>query len=104
MELHPNDHTKFKCQWFDPQEDPRDDKFFKCGEPAKHEIKVHGGVTKAFVFLCDFHKAQVNDEFARRRSSGEVARPERSAAVTVRVDSAQHLAERDQQRRLGNTG
>jgi hypothetical protein len=75
MELHPDDHNKFKCQWFDPQEDPREDKFYKCGAPAKHEIKVHGGVTKAFVFLCDEHKRVVNDEFAKRRQESAPPTP-----------------------------
>lgn len=92
MELHPDNQSKFKCQWFDPQEDPREDKFFKCGAPAKHEIKVHGGVTKAFVFLCDDHKAQVNDEFARRRSAQELH--------DTRTEIARQRAEQEQLRRI----
>lgn len=85
MELHPDNHDKFKCQWFDPQEDPREDKFFKCGQPAKHEIKVHGGVTKAFVFLCDEHKRVVNDEFAKRRleTGGSLPGPQSKPTVNV---------------------
>ena len=92
MELHPDSQSKFKCQWFDAQEDPRDDKFFKCGEPAKHEIKVHGGVTKAFVFLCDYHKSVVNDEFARRRAAQEIH--------DKRTEVARQRAEQEQLRRI----
>lgn len=92
MELHPTDHNKFKCQWFTPQEDPRDDKFFECGQPAHHKIKVHGGVTKAFVFLCDEHKTQVNNEFAKRRNASEI---EDSPSKLAR-----QRAEEDQLRRV----
>lgn len=53
------------CQWFDPQPDPRQDR--ECGLPARHKVKVIGGVTRAFVLLCEDHKTWVNNEFAARR-------------------------------------
>lgn len=55
------------CQWFTPQEDPRDDQAAMCGQPAEHRAKVLGGVTKALVYLCEDHMTQVSAAFAARR-------------------------------------
>lgn len=67
MKLRPVDQAGKTCQWFDLQEDPRDDAQFECGAPAMHKVKVIGGVTSALVYLCEEHKTHVNEEFARRR-------------------------------------
>lgn len=67
MRLKPEQAAGHTCQWFDAQPDPRDEAAFECGDPAEHKVKVHGAVTKAFVYLCEYHKTQVNEHFASLR-------------------------------------
>lgn len=67
MKLRPQDQAGKACQWFDMCEDPRDDADTECKAPAMHKVKVIGGVTSAFVFLCEDHKTHVNEQMAARR-------------------------------------
>lgn len=67
MRLRSADQAGKTCQWFDMQEDPRDDERTLCGAPAMHRVKVIGGVTSALVFLCEDHKTHVNEQMAARR-------------------------------------
>lgn len=55
------------CQWFDQQVNPKLDAAHECGAPAQYKVKVFGAHTKAFVFLCEDHQAEVNRRFAAQR-------------------------------------
>lgn len=68
MKLTPSDNPP-PCQWFDQQDNPRDDQAHECGAPASHKVKVMGAFTKAFVFLCDEHNKEVHRGFANRRAA-----------------------------------
>ncbi len=79
MRLKDEDRRGRQCQWFDLQEDPRDDETTLCGAPAMHRVKVIGGVTSALVYLCEDHKTHVNEQMAARRVAQQQAQQPRKA-------------------------
>lgn len=51
------------CKWYVSDEIP------ECGRPAVAKVRVKGRVTRATVDVCEQHKAEHDESFAKLRTS-----------------------------------